>query len=316
MNLPQLFSTQKVLVTGASGFIGEHLCRQLLCSGAEVYGISRLKRSSPHAAMHWLQGDVKNFDELRQIWKSIKPDIVFHLASYVSGSRSMDAVRSTLENNLVSTVNLLTLMAEFGGQRIVLAGSLEEPNAGDVPIPSSPYAAAKWASSAYAQMFYQLYQVPIVNARIFMVYGPAQKDIKKLIPYVTLSLLEGKAPQLSSGQRQVDWVYVDDVVDGLIAAAQAPNVEGCTFELGSSRLTPISEIVQNLNRLIDPNIQPLFGALPDRPMEQVRVANLDNTRSKLGWMPKTALKQGLMNTVQWYSAHRDLYLPHALNLAL
>jgi UDP-glucose 4-epimerase len=316
MKSSQLFSTQKVLVTGASGFIGEHLCQRLLRSGADVYGISRLKRSSSNSAIQWLQGDVRNFDEMRRVWMSLRPDIVFHLASYVSGSRSMDTVRSTLENNLVSTVNLLTLMAEFGGQRIVLAGSLEEPNAGDVPIPSSPYAAAKWASSAYARMFHELYQVPIVNTRLFMVYGPAQKDIKKLIPYVTLSLLEGKAPQLSSGQRQVDWVYVDDVVDGLIAAAQAPNVEGCTFELGSSSLTPISEVVQNLNRLIDPSIQPLFGALPDRPMEQIRAANLDDARSKLGWMPKTALKQGLMNTVQWYSAHRDLYLPRPQLVAI
>ncbi|BAU15812.1 putative dTDP-glucose 4,6-dehydratase (plasmid) [Leptolyngbya sp. NIES-3755] len=305
----QSYSNQKILVTGATGFIGHHLCQRLLQDGADVYGVSRLQRSSDDSSIQWLQGDVRSLDEMRRVLVSVKPDVVYHLAGYVSGSRSLDIVRSTLEHNLVSTVNLLTLMAELGGRRIILAGSLEEPDAGDVAVPSSPYAAAKWSCSAYAQMFYQLYQVPIVKARIFMVYGPAQKDVKKLIPYMTLSLLKGEAPQLSSGQRQIDWIYVDDVVDGLVAAAQAPNVEGGTFELGTSTLTPISTIAQQLTQLIDPSIQPLFGALPDRPMEQVRAANIADSVSKLGWKPKTTLQDGLLQTVKWYSAHRDLYLP-------
>ncbi|MBW4443764.1 MAG: NAD(P)-dependent oxidoreductase [Plectolyngbya sp. WJT66-NPBG17] len=301
------FDHQKILVTGASGFIGHHLCQRLLRSRADVYGVSRLQRSSNDSSIQWLQGDVRNLKEMRQVMVSIKPDVIFHLAGYVSGSRSLDTIQATLENILVSTVNLLTLMAELGGRRIILAGSLEEPDAGDVP--SSPYAAAKGASSAYAQMFHQLYQVPIVTARLFLVYGSAQKDVKKLIPHVTLSLLNREAPKLSSGQRQIDWIYVDDVVDGLIAAAQAPNVEGCTFELGSGTLTPISSIVQQLTQLIDPSIQPLFGALPERSMEQVRAANIADSISKLGWKPKTTLQQGLLQTVKWYSAHRDLYLP-------
>ncbi|MBD1845469.1 NAD-dependent epimerase/dehydratase family protein [Cyanobacteria bacterium FACHB-63] len=308
MRFPQSFDGQKVLVTGATGFIGSHLCQCLLHCDATVYGVSRYKQFSEDGSIQWLQADVRNFNEMQQIFTSIKPDTVFHLASYVSGSRNIDAVRSTLENNLLSTVNLLTLMAEAGGRRIILAGSLEEPDIGDAPIPSSPYAAAKWSCSAYAQMFYQLYQVPIVNARIFMVYGPAQKDIKKLIPYVTLSMLKGKSPELSSGQRQIDWIYVDDLIDGLIAIAQAPDVEGGTFELGSSTLTPISTLVEQINQLIDPNIQPQFGALPDRPMEQVRAAKIAQSISKLGWKPKTPLQQGLRRTVEWYTAHRDLYV--------
>lgn len=307
MNCSQSFGNQKILVTGATGFIGHHLCQRLLKVGADVYGVSRFKRSSNDSSVQWLQGDVREFDQMRQIVTSIKPDIIFHMAGYVSGSRGIDAVRSSLENNLVSTVNLLTLMAEFGGRRIILPGSLEEPDAGDVA--SSPYAAAKWSSRIYAQMFYQLYQVPIVNARIFMAYGPAQRDVKKLIPYVTLSLLNREAPRLSSGERLIDWVYIDDVVDGLIATAQTPNIEGCTFELGSGTLTSIAATVQQLVQLIDPTIQPLFGALPDRPMEQVRAANIADSVARLGWKPNTSLQSGLLETVKWYSAHRDLYLP-------
>jgi len=293
-------SGAKVLVTGASGFIGRHLCQRLQAYQVEVYGVSRVEQSSS-SAIRWLQGDVANFEDMRRIITQVKPDAIFHLAGHVTGARGVDAVVSTLQSHLVSTVNLLTLMAEFSGRRIVLAGSLEEPDAGEDPIPSSPYAAAKWSSSAYAQMFQHLYQLPIVRTRVFLVYGPAQMNFDKLIPYVTLSLLKGEAPKLSSGQRQIDWIYVEDVVEGLIAAAQAPGVEGDMFDLGSGTLTPISSVVHHINQLVNPSIQPLFGALPERPMEQVRIANIESSVTKLGWQPKVSLEEGLAKTVEWYS---------------
>jgi len=244
-----------------------------------------------------MQADVASSEEMQRVITQVKPDVVFHLAADSSASRGLEAVRSTLQGNLVSTVNLLTLMAEMGG-RVVLAGSLEEPDQGEFSIASSPYAASKWASTIYAQMFQQLYQLSIVRARLFMVYGPGQMNFKKLVPYVTLALLNGEAPQLSSGQRLIDWIYIDDVVDGLIAAAQSS--EDGLFEFGSGTLTSITKIVQQLNQIINPNIQPLFGALSDRPMEQVRVANLEASMSKLNWRPKVSLEEGLVRTVEWY----------------
>lgn len=294
---------QKVLVTGASGFIGEHLCARLHSTGAEVHGISRSEQPSTNA-LRWWQGDGASLEDMRRILTTVKPDVVFHLASYVSSERSLKAVLPTLHSNLISTVNLLTLVAEIGCRRLVLAGSLEEPEVGGEQIASSPYAAAKWSASVYARMFHQLYQVPVVGARLFMVYGPAQKDLNKLIPYVTLCLLRGEAPKLSSGQRQVDWIYVSDVVDGLMATAQTVGIDGENFDLGCSTLTPISTIVHHLNQLINPNIQPLFGALSDRPMERVRTANIVKASEKLGWHPQTSLEDGLAQTIAWYAERK------------
>jgi nucleoside-diphosphate-sugar epimerase len=210
----------------------------------------------------------------------------------------------TFEGNLVSTVNLLTIASEIGCQRIILAGSLEEPEceSGET-VPCSPYAAAKGASSSYARMFHALYQTPVVVARFFMVYGPGQQDVSKLIPYVTLSLLNKQPPKLGSGQRQIDWVYVDDVVDGLIAAAHTPNIEGRAIDLGSGTLLSIRTIVQQLSDRIDPQIELLWGAFPDRSMEQTRVANISRTYDTMGWKPKTSLATGLERTVDWYREH-------------
>ena len=303
MKLSQL-AGRKILVTGAGGFIGGHLCHTLLGCGAEVHGISRRDQVEGRDVACWWRGDLTNTSGIRNILAKVKPDIIFHLASCVTGSRDLRSVWPTFEGNLASTVNLLTIASEIGCQRIILAGSLEEPEcqSGET-IPCSPYAAAKWASSSYARMFHALYQTPVVVARLFMVYGPGQQDVSKLIPHVTLSLLNKKPPKLGNGQRQIDWVYVEDVVDGLTAAAQAPHIEGRTIDLGSGTLLSIQTIVQQLADRIDPQIELMWGALPDRPMEQTRVANILRTYDAMGWTPKTSLAMGLDHTVEWYREH-------------
>jgi UDP-glucose 4-epimerase len=298
---PSQFPGHKVLVTGASGFIGSHLCRRLCGSGLEVHAISRTERSSGESGPRWWEGDLIEIEAVRDLLTAIKPDLIFHLASHVSGARDLDFVQPTFRNNLVSTVNLLTVASEIGCRRIVLSGSLEEPEEGDPKaVPCSPYAVAKWAGSAYARMFHALYQLPVVILRLFMVYGPAQQDVRKLIPYVTLSLLRGETPKLSSGQRLVDWVYVEDAVTGFLAAAQAAKVEGTTIDVGSGELASVRTVVEHLVRLINPQIVPIFGALPERPFEQIRVADTKRSQTMMGWVPTTSLEEGLRQTVDWY----------------
>lgn len=122
----------------------------------------------------------------------------------------------------------------------------------------------------------------------------------KLIPYVTLALLQGQAPNLSSGTCGVDWIYVDDVMDGMLAASVKPGIEGATIDLGSGVLVPIREVVLQLAEIIGTKVAPRFGAVPDRPMEKVRIANIADAYEKLGWKPRTSLRAGLKQTVEWY----------------
>jgi UDP-glucose 4-epimerase len=302
---PCQFSGKKVLVTGASGFIGLHLCRRLSGLGARVHAVSRTFREDEEGKLRWWQGDLGDRETAYNLFRIIQPEVTFHLASHVTGGRDIGFVVPTLHSNLVTTVNLLAAATEIGCDRVIIAGSLEEPAAGDMAaIPCSPYAAAKWASSAYARMFHALYCTPVVIARLFMVYGPGQQDLRKLVPYVTLSLLRGQAPELSKGERLVDWIYVEDVVDGLLSATQAPYIEGSVIDLGSGILVPIRTVVKQLVELVGTKIEPLFGALPDRPFEQVRVADVAQAAAKIGWRPATPLAVGLQRTVEWYREHR------------
>ncbi len=297
-------SIRRALVTGASGFIGTALCSKLIASGVEVHGVSRNPPAGADAQqqaskIQWWNADLVELEAAQSLIRAIRPDATFHLASLVTGSRSLGTVLPIFRNNFMTAFNLLISTAENSAGRIVLAGSFEEPDEVD-SAPCSPYAAAKWSASGYARMFHALYQVPVVIAKIFMVYGPGQWDHTKLIPYVTISLLRGEAPKLSSGVRLVDWIYVDDVVDGLIRCAQTPGIDGRTVDLGSGEMHSIREIVEQLSDLVPSPVGPQFGALADRPLERSRKANIAGSYELVGWQPATALEAGLVSTIEWY----------------
>ena len=301
MDPSNAFAGRPILVTGATGFIGSHLCHQLSSYGATLYGISRNPAPDNGTPMQWWQGDLADERLVQTALAEAKPEMLFHLGSRVAGARDIELVLPTFQSNLHSTVNLLTAAARVGCRRVILAGSMEEPeNDADSVVPCSPYAAAKWASNGYARMFRELYGLSVVTARIFMVYGPGQKDLNKLIPYVILSLLRGEAPKLTSGHRQIDWIYVDDVVQGLIAIAGAAGFNGDRIDLGSGNLATIQTVVKKLVEIIDPSIIPQFGSLPERPLEQIRISKVSESTANIGWAPAISLDDGLARTVSWY----------------
>jgi nucleoside-diphosphate-sugar epimerase len=196
-------------------------------------------------------------------------------------------------------VNVLVAAVESGCERVVLTGSLEEPDAGE-PVPTSPYAAAKLGATAYGHMVHAVYGLPVVTARLFMVYGPGQQDRTKLVPYVVTSLLRGDSPRLSSGVRPVDWLFVDDAVDGLLAAARTPESAGREDDIGTGELVTVREVVEGIAAAVGTQVEPEFGAVQDRRLERVRAADVESTESLIGWRAKTPLADGLRATVEWY----------------
>ena len=297
------FCDSVVAVTGATGFIGAHLVERLCGLGAQVVGIGRSESQFRHQQFRGMQLDLCDYPAVKTAIESIRPDYVFHLASHVMGAPDLIHVLPTFHANLQSSVNLLTACAEsgYGQQRIILTGSLVEPPPGEVEtVPSSPYAAAKWASSSYARMFHALYGLPTSIARVFMVYGPAQRDETKLVPYVIRSLLKGPAPKITSGQRLIDWIYVMDVVEGFLAIAAAEGTQGQSVDLGSGQCIATRDIVQRIIELMETPVPAEFGALPDRPLEPVRSADVERAYQQTGWRPRVSLDEGLSETIAYY----------------
>ena len=146
-------------------------------------------------------------------------------------------------------------------------------------------------------MFHQVYRLPVVGTRIFMTYGPGQAS-KYLIPHCVGRMLNGEVLRIASPDRLVDWIYVNDVVDGLRAVATAPGLEGQSVDLGSGTSLTIRQLVEKLRQMLNPQAAVEFGTIPARALEQVRVADVATTTELTGWRPKVSLDVGLEVTAR------------------
>lgn len=301
---------QRVLITGASGFIGNHMTRRLRDLRIEVHAVSRAPRAPLHGEI-WHQCDLRDEEATSSLMRAVRPQVVFHLAGEVTGTREVAMVPETLRGNLLTAVNLL-VSATRTPAKLVFAGSVEEPRTGSA-APHSPYSAAKHAATGYAMLFHHLWNVPVTVLRIAMVYGPGQEDLSKLVPYVATELLRGRSPQVGSGTRLVDWVFVDDVVDALVAAALSDAADGRALDVGSGSGTSIRATVDLLHRLAGTAVAPIYGAIADRARDRAHIADVRPAEETLGWRAATPLAEGLARTLRWYA---DRLTPHNLTPAV
>lgn len=289
-----------VALTGASGFLGGALLRQLLAAGADVHAISRQPAPLRSEGERWWQLDLCVPTALDGLLRKVEPDLLFHLAGETSAARDLDLVQPTFMTNTVATVNLLSsVAANAASTRVVVAGSMEEPTGLD-DFAGSPYALSKAVAAGYARLFHELYETRAVYLRVFMTYGPGQSAVGKLVPYVTLALLRGEPALLASGKRRLDWIYVDDVAGAFLAAGLAgPEADGQAFDVGSGELTSVRAVAEGIAEILGGG-QLSFGARPDRAREKERAADPTSAETMLGWRAATALSDGLRRTVEWY----------------
>ena len=301
MDPGRTYREMKVLITGASGFLGTHLVERLAAAGAHLHLVSR-SRAPAGLPGCWYQQDLSDSRGTEELVRRVEPELVFHLTSESRGGTELDNVLPTFRNDLACAVNCLVAAARVRCRRMVITGSLEEPDwRSSLRSPGlmslTPYAVAKGVTRLYAEFFATAYGLPLVTLIPFMTYGPRQKPFK-IVPYTILTLLAGEQPRLSSGKRLVDWIYVDDVIDCFVAAGTTRGIDGMTFEVGSSELVSIVSVANLIASLIPGNKGILFGAEPDRGHD--RVSNTTLAVQYLGWRPRTALRQGLEATIDWY----------------
>lgn len=305
----------KVLVTGATGFIGSHLVRRLVAEGAEVYGqvrklSGRRGTEAPAKQVKLFEADLRDFEAVRRIVRETKSQKIFHLAAFVDVSRSLEVIDEMVEVNIRGTLNLLRALEGTNYDCFINTGTSEEYGDNPAPFredqnsnPVSPYSASKAATTMFCRMLHKTMGLPIVTLRPFLTYGPGQES-DMLIPSLIKEILQGESFEMTEGKQTREFNYVDDTVDGFVRASVTPGAIGEIINIGNGVEYRVRDIVQKILDLLDSPIKPRYGALRYRPGETMHFY-CDNSKAReiLGWNPKVNLDEGLKITVEWFRKH-------------
>lgn len=308
----------RMLVTGATGFVGACLTRKLLELGHEVHVFVRPESNRWRIAdlAHELilhDVDLRDAQTVEREVTAIKPEGIFHLATY-GGFSFQQNVEAIYAANFLGTINLVTACEKTGFTCFVNTGSSSEyglkmqpMKESDLLEPLGDYAVSKAAATLFCRSEAIQKNLPIINVRIFSPYGPWD-DPQRLIPYVMSSLLNGKAPALSNPASVRDYIYIDDVIDAYLAVLGSNVVPGAIYNVGSGRQTNIGNVVSKISSRIDNGVLPVWGTRDiQRPEPSSWTADITALASRYSWNPKVDLDNGLASTITWMSENLSSY---------
>jgi len=314
MKKPVSWKQKRVLVTGATGFIGRHLVARLREMDAQVYAATSPANeptsstpaieSAGKPTARSLTFDIRDDKVVREALRGAAPDVVFHLAAIGVTNPDVDP-RLALMVNAGGAINLLEASKEIGVDRVVLVGTSYEYGARGTAKtldPFNSYAASKVAAWAFGRMYWRAYELPVVIVRPFQVYGPGQPN-HLLIPAAMRAAILGDDFRMTPGEQKRDFVFAEDVANGMIAAAVAAGIEGTSLDLGTGRGTAVWRVVEQIWKLAEAEGSVQRGARPYRTGAAMHlVADADRTARLISWRATTPLEEGLQITMKQLEA--------------
>ena len=299
----------KVLVTGATGFVGACLTRRMVEQGDEVHVFSREKSNrwriadlADRLVDHFV--DLTDADCVQIAIERIRPDGIFHLATY-GGFADQQDTTAIVGANFLGTINLLRASERVGFQFFINTGSSSEYGIKQEPMretaiaePIGDYGVSKLAATAFCQSEAVQKNLPIFTIRLFSPYG-YWDDPKRLIPYVIQSFLKQEAPRLSTPHSVRDYIFIEDILRLYQHIAQAPHLPTGIYNAGSGRQTSLGEVVDLIREIVGSKVAPAWGSVGVKRTEPaVWLADTDKTR-QIGWQAAIDLREGLRRTIEW-----------------
>ncbi len=309
----------RAIVTGATGFVGANLARRLLKDGHEVhlflrsgYTRWRIDEIRDHVQIRLI--DINDSERLAQTVKEIRPDWIFHLAAYGAYPSQVD-VQRILQTNILGTVNLVQACLKAGFDTFVNTGSSSEygfkdhaPSENELPAPNSHYAVAKVSATMFCQFTARNQKVRIPTLRLYSAYGPFEEPTR-LLPRLIALGIKGSLPPLADPSIARDFVYVDDVLDAyLMAANRKDQALDAVYNVGSGTQTSLKQVVDVARRVLNIKTEPVWGTMKQRTWDtNVWVADSRKIRQQLGWQPHYDFESGFVRTVKWFRENLDRY---------
>lgn len=315
-----------IIVTGAAGFIGSHLCERLLAMGRRVVGvdnfdpfydpaikrtnIAEIRRSAERlrASFELVEFDLAETTPTRALFERVKPEGVIHLAAKAGVRPSIADPAAYARANVVATAAVLEESRRAGASRVVVASSSSVyGNASRVPFseddpvnePVSPYAATKRANELQCHTHWHLTKMPTACLRFFTVYGPRQR------PDLAISTFLGKISRredisvFGDGSSSRDYTYIDDIVSGVVASYERIDQHGYrVWNLGGSAPVRLDEMLATISRVV--GHEPKIARLPMQPGDVMRTwADLSRSTRELGYSPTTGFEDGVRKQWEW-----------------
>ena len=320
-------TNKKVLVTGADGFIGSHLVGTLLDEGC--CNLKAFTYYNSFNSLGWLDtfpkeklknievfsGDIRDPNGIRTAVKDM--DIVFHLAALIAIPFSYHSPDSYIDTNVKGTLNVLQACRDYDIERVIVTSTSEVYGTAQYvsinethPLQAqSPYSASKIGADKIAESFSRSFEMPVVIARPFNTYGPRQ-SARAVIPTIITQLLNGRKDiKLGSIHPTRDFNYVRDICKGFIHLVRSDDAIGKEVNIGSGTEISIGSLAKLLMELTGTEVEISSEDIRKRPdKSEVERLVCDNSLIKeiTGWEPETTLREGLLNTIEWFKDKENL----------
>jgi nucleoside-diphosphate-sugar epimerase len=300
------------LVTGGAGFIGSHISEELVRRRHRVRVVDSLVTGytrNLREGVEFVQGDLADPAVARAAVAGM--DYVIHQAAIPSVPRSVEKPEESHRANVDGTLQILLASRDAKIRRVVFAGSSSVygdtevlPKTEVMPTnPLSPYALQKLMGEMYLQMFTRLYGLETVTTRYFNVFGPRQDPGSPYSGVISLfikALSEGSQPVIyGDGEQTRDFTYVNNVVDGVLRAAETPGVGGEVFNLATNNRTSLNQLLATLKKILGSNVEPIYRETRTGDVHDSQ-ADISKAQKLLGYQPTVGLEEGLRKTVDWY----------------
>lgn len=311
------YENKTVLVTGGAGAIGSNLCKKLADLNAKVIILDDLSSAYewniPKAKnIIFVKGSILDDETLKRVFKE-RPDYVFHLAAHFANQNSVDHPETDLMVNGMGILKVLQYANLTKVERFIYSSSGCGVYGLDSKIPFeehdvsislyTPYQVTKLLGELYTNYFHNLYNLPIVNARFFNVYGPGEVPGKyrNVIPNFFYWAMNGQAlPITGDGTETRDWTYVDDIIKGLLAMGIKEEAIGEAINLGSGKEHRVIELANVVNNLTDNEAGVIYLERREWDVKKRLLSSIEKAKKLLGYKPEMEFEEGLKKVHEWF----------------